>query len=270
MTSSPTWTGPCGRRSGCERDHRPQVRRDVAGHTGSGAAGGSPGADPRPRGPAGGGGGQRRRPRNRQPDVPGTDTERARELDRALATGEDRSTALLAATLWGLGVAARSLRGGEAGVRAEGGFGTGRIVMVDPRPIHHLLDQGVVPVVSGFQGRRSDGETVTLGRGGSDTTAVAIAAALGAICHLVSDVPAVYDRDPNRDPSAHPFASLGHGELVALIDGGERVIHPSAAELARDASVPLRLYHFRAPLAGSGTRIEAAPAGVAADNGRRA
>jgi aspartate kinase len=206
----------------------------------------------------------------RQPDVPGTDTEGARELDRALATGEDRSTALLAATLWGLGVAARSLRGGEAGVRAEGGFGTGRIVMVDPRPIHHLLDQGVVPVVSGFQGRRSDGETVTLGRGGSDTTAVAIAAALGAICHLVSDVPAVYDRDPNRDRSAHPFASLGHGELVALIDGGERVIHPSAAELARDASVPLRLYHFRAPLAGSGTRIEAAPAGVAADNGRRA
>lgn len=191
----------------------------------------------------------------------------AREVDRALATGEDCSTALLAVALWHMGVAARSLRGGEAGVRADGAFGTGRIVGADPERILSLLDEGVVPVVSGFQGERPDGETVTLGRGGSDTTAVAIAAAVGAPCHLVSDVAAVYDRDPNRDRSARPFAFLDHGELVALVEAGERVIHPSAARLAGEAGIPLQLYHFRAPFAGSGTRIEAAPARAVAGNG---
>lgn len=184
----------------------------------------------------------------------------AREVDRAVATGEDRSAALLAVALWRLGVPARSLRGGEAGVRAEGVFGGGRIARVETGRLHRLLDGGIVPVVSGFQGERADGETVTLGRGGSDTSAVALAAALGAVCHVVTDVDAVYDRDPNLDQDARPFDVLDHAALVALVERGAQVVHPSAARLAAESRVPLRVYHFRAPLAGTGTRIGAEPA----------
>lgn len=185
---------------------------------------------------------------------------RAREVDRALATGEDRSAALLGLALWRLGVPARSLRGGEAGVRADGAFGGGRIARVDATQLRALLAAGVVPVVSGFQGERADGETVTLGRGGSDTSAVAVAAALGAVCHIVTDVDAVYDRDPRVDPDAQPFAVLDHAALTALVERGAQVVHPSAAHLAAEAGVPLRVYHFRERLARRGTRITAGTA----------
>jgi aspartate kinase len=174
-----------------------------------------------------------------------------RETDRVLATGEDLSAGLLAATLNGLGVPARSLRGGEAGIRADGDFGTGRIHDVDPARLTELLSAGIVPVVSGFQGERPDRETVTLGRGGSDTTAVAIAAALGsAPCDIVTDVDAVYDRDPRRDPSARAFAELTHEELLDLTAGGAQVVHPEAARLAQRHEVPLRVYAYSAPVSG--------------------
>ena len=174
-----------------------------------------------------------------------------REVDRVLATGEDLSAGLLAASLNALGIAARSLRGGEAGVLASGGFGTGRIREVDPGRLSGLLSAGIVPVVSGFQGERADGETVTLGRGGSDTSAVAIAAALGsAPCDIVTDVDAVYDRDPRRDPSARAFSELTHEELLELTVGGAQVVHPEAARLAQRHEVPLRVYAYSAPVAG--------------------
>lgn len=179
----------------------------------------------------------------------------AREVDRALATGEDRSAALLAVALWRIGVPARSLRGGEAGLRAEGAFGRGRLARVDPDRLFRLLDGGLVPVVSGFQAERVDGETVTLGRGGSDTSGVAIAAALNAPCHIVTDVQAVHDRDPNVHADARPLAVLDHTTLLALVERGAEVVHPTAARLAAESRVPLRIYHFRAPLAGTGTRV---------------
>jgi aspartate kinase len=181
----------------------------------------------------------------------------SRETDRALATGEDLSAALFAFALAEIGVPAWSLRGGEAGISADGPFGAGRILGVDPGPVQRLLRQGVVPVISGFQASRPDGETVTLGRGGSDTSAVAIAAALGpADCHIITDVDAVYDRDPAESPDAVPFARLSHCELVDLTRVGATVIHPDAAELALARRVPLRVYHFRDRLAGgAGTRI---------------
>lgn len=190
----------------------------------------------------------------------------AREADRALVTGEDLSAALLAAALAGLGVPARSLRGGEAGVRVEGGFCGGRIAAVDAAPLRALLGAGVVPVVSGFQGVRDDGETLTLGRGGSDTSAVAIAAALGPVpCHIVTDVDAVYDADPRVDASARPFARLSHRALLGLAQDGARVVHPQAARLALVGGVPLRIYGFRAPLSGrGGTRVESHAAPVPA------
>jgi aspartate kinase len=183
-----------------------------------------------------------------------------RETDRVLATGEDLSAGLLAATLNGLGIPARSLRGGEAGIRADGDFGTGRIREVDPARLTELLSAGIVPVVSGFQGERSDRETVTLGRGGSDTSAVAIAAALGsAPCDIVTDVDAVYDRDPRRDPSARAFAELTHEELLELAVGGAQVVHPEAARLAQRHEVPLRVYAYSAPVSGPSRSTRVVP-----------
>lgn len=179
----------------------------------------------------------------------------SREADRLLSTGEERSAALLAVALWSEGVPARSLRGGEAGVRSNGGFGRGRIVEVDPEPLELWLARGTVPVVAGFQGERPDGETVTLGRGGSDTTAVSIAAALDAGCHLVTDVAAVYDRDPALDPLARPLFTLDHDTLVSLAEGGARVVHAEAARRARRDRVPLRIYHHDADDAAGGTRV---------------
>jgi aspartate kinase len=178
-----------------------------------------------------------------------------READRALATGEDLSAALLAAALAGLGIDARSLRGGEAGVWADGGFCGGRIEDVDPFPLRSLLAAGVVPVVSGFQGVREDGETLTLGRGGSDTSAVAVAAALGAECHIITDVRAVYDRDPRLHADARPIEEIDPLALVILTEGGAQVVHPQAARLALAHRVPLRVYSFRAPLSGRGGTV---------------
>jgi aspartate kinase len=196
----------------------------------------------------------------------------ARELDRALATGEDRSAALLAAALCRLGVRARSLHGGEAGITAAGDFGAGTIAHVDPQLLRELIGAAVVPVVSGFQGVRRDGETVTLGRGGSDTTAVALAAALGAECHIITDVDAVYDRDPRSSPGASRFAALDHAALLQLVAGGAGVVHVAAARLAAAAGVELRVYHHRAPVDGAGTRVgggRPARAVVAGHGGRQ-
>ena len=183
-----------------------------------------------------------------------------RESDRALATGEDISAALLASSLCSLGVQARSLRGGEAGVRVDGGFCGGQVERVDPAPLRALLDAGVIPIVSGFQGARADGETLTLGRGASDLSAVAIAAALGAAeCHIVTDVAGVFDRDPRRERDARLFAHLDHHELLRLADLGARVVHREAAAEALRAAIPLRIYHFRAALAAeAGTYVDSA------------
>jgi len=172
-----------------------------------------------------------------------------RETDRALATGEDLSAALLAAALQGLGLPAVSLRGGEAGIDAEGEFGAGRPVALRPGPLRSLAAAGTVAVVSGFQGGRADGETVTLGRGGSDLTAVFLAARLGAAeCLIVTDVDGVYSADPRRDATATWLPSLSHAALVELTGSGAVVVHAGAARLAAEARVPLRVLHHAAPL----------------------
>lgn len=192
-----------------------------------------------------------------------------RETDRALATGEDLSAAFLAAALSALGVRAVSLRGAEAGIRAEGPFGSGRLAKVEPRRLRALLAAGVAPVISGFQGGRADGETVTLGRGGSDTSAVALAIALGAaVCEIVTDVAAVFDRDPRLHPGARPLSSLSHAGLLRLSERGAEVVHPEAARLAERSGVPLRVYSFRAPLDDGcyGTWIRTEPAEAPGEN----
>jgi aspartate kinase len=178
----------------------------------------------------------------------GPDRALAREIDRVLATGEDRSAGLLALALCALSVPARSLRGGEAGVGGVGEFGAGNVERVETTLFRELLAGGIVPVVSGFQAVRADGETLTLGRGGSDISAVAIAAALDAVvCHIVTDVDAVYDRDPRLDPDARALAALEHAELVALTESGAEVVHRRAALLAARHELPLRVYRYDAP-----------------------
>ncbi|HYN43920.1 MAG TPA: hypothetical protein VE129_19230 [Thermoanaerobaculia bacterium] len=186
----------------------------------------------------------------------------AREVDRALATGEDLSAAFLAAALNAVGIPARSLRGGEAGVKADGEFGAARVSHVDVRRLRSLLARGVVPVVSGFQGERADRETATLGRGGSDTSAVAIAAALGGVaCHIVTDVDAVYDRDPRLHADARPLRRLSHAQLLVLSRTGAQVVATEAAHLAQAHGVPLRVLGWDAPPRDeeSGTFVGGAP-----------
>lgn len=172
----------------------------------------------------------------------------AREQDRILATGEDLAASLLAATITETGRAARSLRGGEAGLLATGDFGAGELLDLALSPILDLLRAQVVPVVSGFQAIRvHDGETVTLGRGTSDLTAVFLAAKLRAAeCHLIKDVDGVYDSDPNRYAEARRHDTLSYEHLTAIAASSE-IVHAGAARLAHSSGVRLRIYGYRAP-----------------------
>jgi aspartate kinase len=180
-----------------------------------------------------------------------------REIDRALVTGEALSSAMLAGSLRTLGISALSLSGGDAGLEGAGEFGRGVIARIDPAPIRRRLAGGAVPVIAGFQARRPDGETITLGRGASDTTAVALAAGLGSVpCHIVTDVSAVYDRDPNVDGAAQPYHQLSHDELLRLAMDGAQVVNPEAARLALEHRVPLCIYSYRAVFGEEyGTRV---------------
>lgn len=184
----------------------------------------------------------------------------ARERDRALATGETLAAALLAAALLSIGVRALSFTAAEAGIEAEGEFGHGVPSALAGDRVRRALHDGIVPVLTGFQGIRADGELVTLGRGGSDTSAVFLAAQLRAPCHIVTDVDGVYDRDPRQDVSAIRFESLSHARLNEISATGAQVVHPEAARIAAEHCVPLHIYHFTASvLAPRGTRVDARP-----------
>lgn len=184
----------------------------------------------------------------------------AREQDRLLATGEDRSAALLAGALLAIGVPATSLRGGEAGICAAGAHGAGLPVTLHGARLRELLEAGVVPVVSGFQATRADGETVTLGRGGSDLSAVFLAVHLGASeCQIVTDVAGVFTADPRRYPAAELLPALTHRALVDLTVGGAVVVHPGAAHRAAQTRLPLRVFHHRAPFRATGGTVVRTP-----------
>ena len=171
-----------------------------------------------------------------------------REQDRILATGEDLAAGLVAAAITAQGRAARSLRGGEAGLLATGDFGAGVLQDLALSPLLDLLRAQVVPVVSGFQAVRiADGETLTLGRGTSDLTAVFLAAKLGAAeCHLVKDVDGVYDVDPNQFAHARRHERLSY-EALETITAQAQIVHAGAAALAREHGVHLRIYGYKAP-----------------------
>jgi len=156
----------------------------------------------------------------------------AREQDALLATGEIQSAALLAMALIARGTDAISLSGAQAGISADGTYGKGRIAGIEPRRVRAELDAGRVVIVAGFQGVSEGSETTTLGRGGSDTSAVALAAALGANrCQIFTDVRGVYTADPRAVPAARQLSVVGYEEMLELANQGAQVMQTRAVEL---------------------------------------
>ena len=156
----------------------------------------------------------------------------AREQDALLATGEIQSAALLAMALIARGTDAISLSGAQAGISADGTYGKGRIAGIEPRRVRAELDAGRVVIVAGFQGVSEGSETTTLGRGGSDTSAVALAAALGADrCQIFTDVRGVYTADPRAVPTARQLSVVGYEEMLELANQGAQVMQTRAVEL---------------------------------------
>jgi aspartate kinase len=155
-----------------------------------------------------------------------------REIDQLLATGEEQSVALLAMALHDGGVPAVSLTGPQAGMTVTGRYGSGVISEIRPERIHRFLEEGQVVIVAGFQGMNSLGDVMTLGRGGSDTTAVALAAALDAQrCEIYTDVDGVYTADPRIVKGARRIPVISPEEMAEMSWRGAKVMHPRAVEL---------------------------------------
>ena len=176
-----------------------------------------------------------------------------RELDMLVSTGERVSMALLAMALEGQGIQAVSFTGSQSGILTSGDHLNARIVDVRPHRVLTALASGKVAIVAGFQGVSMAGEITTLGRGGSDTTAVALAVALQAAgVTFFKDVPGVFDRDPKGREPARQFENLTYDEAVALTSQGAQILHPRCVLLARANGVPLHVGHFAAGAPGSG------------------
>lgn len=163
-----------------------------------------------------------------------------REMDAYLAVGEQMSAALMAMTIHSLGHRAVSLTGAQAGIHTDGICGDARITDVDGARIRRELADGRIAVVAGFQGMAPNGDTVTLGRGGSDTTAVALAAYLGADrCEIYTDVDGVYDQDPRRFPNAVRYPRIGYEKMLAMARDGAQVLHDRCVEMGMRFGVPI-------------------------------
>jgi aspartate kinase len=157
----------------------------------------------------------------------------ARELDMLLSTGEQTTAALLSIALRKLKIKSKSLNAFQARIRTEGKFSEARIKDFDSKKILNLFSQNDVLVVTGFQGITADGELATLGRGGSDTSAVALAAALNADCEIYSDVAGVYSTDPKLYSQAKKREYIAYDEMLELSASGAKVLHSRAVEIAK-------------------------------------
>ena len=162
----------------------------------------------------------------------------AREMDAYLAAGEQMSAGLMAMAIGAIGYPAVSLTGWQAGITTDGSHANARIRSIDTRRIRQELAAGRIVVVAGFQGLDSQGDITTLGRGGSDTTAVALAAYLKADkCQIFTDVDGVYDRDPRIYPDATRYGRIGYDEMLSLIENGAQVLHDRSVEFAREYGI---------------------------------
>ena len=166
-----------------------------------------------------------------------------RELDMLLTAGERISMALLAMAISSLGHEARSFTGSQAGVITDSSHGRARIIDVTPGRIKEALNEGAIAIVAGFQGISQDTKDITtLGRGGSDTTAVALAAALDAdVCEIYTDVDGVFSADPRVVPSAKKLKSVTYDEMLELAASGAKVLHLRCVEYARRYDLPIHV-----------------------------
>jgi len=165
-----------------------------------------------------------------------------REMDAYLAAGEQMSAGLMAMAIGALGIPAVSLTGWQAGIQTDSVYGNAGIIRIDTKRISEELEDGNVVVVAGFQGIAENGDITTLGRGGSDTTAVALAAYLKADqCQIFTDVDGVYDRDPRRYPDAIRFGRISYEKMLRLIENGAQVLHDRSVELARKHGIPVEV-----------------------------
>jgi len=165
-----------------------------------------------------------------------------RELDALVTTGEQQCAALLVMSMEEMGLHAVSLTGWQAGILTDCVHGDSNIKLIAPGRIREELSRGRIPVVTGFQGICGRGDVTTLGRGGSDTTAVALAAALEAdLCEIYTDVDGIYTADPRLIKDARLLDEIDFGDMLALAKAGSKVLHPRSVELAMANRVELRL-----------------------------
>ena len=166
----------------------------------------------------------------------------SREMDMLLSTGEIITAPLLAMALVTAGTSAVSLTGMQAGIRTSRAHRSARITDIVPQRVIDELERGRVVVVAGFQGATEDMDITTLGRGGSDTTAVALAVALQADrCEILTDVAGVYTADPRLAPEARPIPEIAYEEMLELAASGARVMHPRAVEIGEAYSIEIRV-----------------------------
>ncbi len=172
----------------------------------------------------------------------GGDPPPAREYDVLLATGEQKSIALLAMAIQALGQPARSLTGVQIGMRTDGAHNRARILDVDAERIHRDLAKGLVCVVAGFQGVDDEGDITTLGRGGSDTSAVAIAAAIDAdVCEILTDVNGVFTTDPRITDAARKLDRISFDEMIEMASLGAKVLQIRAVKFAMRYGLPIHV-----------------------------
>jgi aspartate kinase len=165
-----------------------------------------------------------------------------REMDMLLSTGERISCALVAMALHDLGHGARSFTGSQAGILTDDSHTKAKILEIRAERLRHALDEGHIVLVAGFQGMSTDRNVTTLGRGGSDTTAVALATALDAqVCEIYTDVPGVFTADPRIEPGARKLSLVSHEEMLEMAATGSKVLALRSVEFARRHDVPLHV-----------------------------
>lgn len=162
-----------------------------------------------------------------------------REMDRLMSTGEQQTIALLSIALQSLGYDAISLTGRQAGIRTSGHHTKNRIESIDEKKIKKHLEEGKIVIIAGFQGVNENGDVATLGRGGSDTSAVALAAALNGKCEIYTDVDGVYSVDPRIYPEAKKISYISYDEMMELAFLGAGVMEPRAVELGKKYGVEI-------------------------------
>jgi len=168
-----------------------------------------------------------------------TDRPEPREMDVLLSTGETVSSALMVMALHVLGIDAISLSGAQAGLRTSSVHRNATILAIEPRRVREEVDRGRVVIVAGFQGLTEGEDVATIGRGGSDTTAVAFAAALDASCEIYTDVEGVYTADPRIEPQARKLSTITYEEMLELASRGAKVMAPRAVELGSVYNIPI-------------------------------